>query len=70
MQEKPRSNKSTWRPRLICVCFPRQYAGKWYALQKKDPEGLFLQDNIMAEYTIDDDGSMTASSKGRVTLFG
>lgn len=47
-----------------------QYAGKWYALQKKDPEGLFLQDNISAEYTIDDDGSMTASSKGRVTLFG
>lgn len=50
--------------------FSLQYAGKWYALQKKDPEGLFLQDNISAEYTIDDDGSMTASSKGRVTLFG
>lgn len=50
--------------------FSSQYAGKWYALQKKDPEGLFLQDNISAEYTIDDDGSMTASSKGRVTLFG
>lgn len=72
MQEKPRCNKSTWARarRLICVSFWRQYAGKWYALQKKDPEGLFLQDNIMAEYTIDDDGSMTASSKGRVTLFG
>lgn len=52
------------------VPFPSQYSGKWYALQKKDPEGLFLQDNISAEYTIDDDGSMTASSKGRVTLFG
>lgn len=52
-----------------CVCF-LQYAGKWYAQQKKDPEGLFLQDNISAEYTIDDDGTMTASSKGRVTLFG
>lgn len=52
------------------VPFSWQYAGKWYALQKKDPEGLFLQDNISAEYTIDDDGSMTASSKGRVTLFG
>ncbi|KAJ8287078.1 hypothetical protein GJAV_G00046770 [Gymnothorax javanicus] len=49
---------------------PKRYAGKWYALQKKDPEGLFLQDNISAEYTIDDDGTMTASSKGRVTLFG
>ncbi|KAG7262478.1 hypothetical protein CRUP_036194 [Coryphaenoides rupestris] len=49
---------------------PKRYAGKWYALQKKDPEGLFLQDNISAEYTIDDDGTMSASSKGRVTLFG
>ncbi|CAL8281475.1 unnamed protein product [Gadus morhua 'NCC'] len=49
---------------------PKRYAGKWFALQKKDPEGLFLQDNISAEYTIDDDGTMTASSKGRVTLFG
>lgn len=47
-----------------------QYAGKWYAQQKKDPEGLFLQDNISAEYTVEDDGTMTASSKGRVTLFG
>ena len=47
-----------------------QYAGKWYALQKKDPEGLFLQDNISVEYILDDDGTMTASSKGRVTLFG
>ncbi|RXM91472.1 Purpurin [Acipenser ruthenus] len=49
---------------------PKKYAGKWYALQKKDPEGLFLQDNISAEYTIDDEGIMTASSKGRVKLFG
>ncbi|CAL8406048.1 unnamed protein product [Arctogadus glacialis] len=49
---------------------PKRYAGKWFALQKKDPEGLFLQDNISAEYTLDDDGTMTASSKGRVTLFG
>lgn len=48
----------------------QQYAGKWYALQKKDPEGLFLQDNISAEYTVGDDGSMVASSRGRVTLFG
>ena len=50
--------------------FLRQYAGKWYALQKKDPEGLFLQDNISAEYTVGDDGAMVASSRGRVTLFG
>lgn len=52
------------------MSFAFQYAGKWYALAKKDPEGLFLQDNISAEYTIDDDGTMTASSKGRVKLFG
>ncbi|KAJ6657070.1 hypothetical protein lerEdw1_002815 [Lerista edwardsae] len=49
---------------------PKRYAGKWYALAKKDPEGLFLQDNISAEYTIDEEGTMTASSKGRVKLFG
>jgi retinol-binding protein 4 len=56
-------------PVVVYAC-ALQYAGKWYALQKKDPEGLFLQDNISAEYTIGDDGSMVASSKGRVTLFG
>ncbi|KAI3372325.1 hypothetical protein L3Q82_022813 [Scortum barcoo] len=49
---------------------PKRYAGKWYALQKKDPEGLFLQDNISAEYTVGDDGAMVATSRGRVTLFG
>ncbi|KAK2520329.1 purpurin [Columba livia] len=49
---------------------PKRYAGKWYALAKKDPEGLFLQDNISAEYTVEEDGTMTASSKGRVKLFG
>ncbi|XP_007905894.1 retinol binding protein 4, like [Callorhinchus milii] len=49
---------------------PKRYSGKWYALLKKDPEGLFLQDNISAEYFVDDKGTMTASSKGRVKLFG
>ncbi|KAM4807544.1 purpurin-like [Rhinophrynus dorsalis] len=48
----------------------KRYEGKWYAIGKKDPEGLFLQDNISAEYTVEEDGSMTASSKGRVKLFG
>ncbi|KYO35046.1 purpurin precursor [Alligator mississippiensis] len=48
----------------------KRYAGRWYALAKKDPEGLFLQDNISAEYTIEEDGTMTAASKGRVKLFG
>lgn len=46
------------------------YAGKRYALQKKDPEGLFLQDNISAKYRFGDDGAMVAVSRGRVTLFG
>ncbi|XP_078261789.1 retinol binding protein 4, like isoform X1 [Rhinoraja longicauda] len=48
----------------------KRYSGKWYALAKKDPEGLFLQDNISAEYFVDDEGIMTASSKGRVKIFG
>ncbi|KAM6111512.1 LOW QUALITY PROTEIN: purpurin-like [Phoenicopterus ruber ruber] len=48
---------------------PKRYAGKWYALAKKDPEGLFLQDNISAEYSVEEDDTMTASSKG-VKLFG
>ncbi|XP_056407904.1 purpurin-like [Hyla sarda] len=48
----------------------KRYGGKWYAIGKKDPEGLFLQDNISADYTVDEDGTMTASSKGRVKLFG
>lgn len=50
--------------------FVLQYAGKWYALQKKNPEGLFLDDNISADYTVGDDGAMVAHTKGRVTLFG
>lgn len=61
------AKQTGWPDLVYCTL---QYAGKWYAQQKKDPEGLFLQDNISAEYTIDDDGTMTASSKGRVTLFG
>ncbi|XP_066431024.1 purpurin-like [Eleutherodactylus coqui] len=48
----------------------KRYGGKWYAVGKKEPEGLFLQDNISADYTVDEDGTMTASSKGRVKLFG
>ncbi|KAE8631100.1 hypothetical protein XENTR_v10001080 [Xenopus tropicalis] len=48
----------------------KRYAGKWYGIGKKDPEGLFLQDNISADYTVEEDGTMIASSKGRVKLFG
>ncbi|XP_038626176.1 purpurin isoform X1 [Tachyglossus aculeatus] len=49
---------------------PKRYTGKWYALAKRNPQGLFLQDNISAEYTIKEDGTMSALSKGRVKLFG
>lgn len=52
------------------MLYKLQYAGKWYALAKKDPEGLFLDDNISAEYFVDDEGIMTASSKGRIKIFG
>lgn len=46
-----------------------QYSGTWYAMAKKDPEGLFLQDNVVAQFTIDENGKMTATAKGRVRLF-
>ncbi|XP_057258339.1 retinol-binding protein 4 isoform X2 [Pezoporus wallicus] len=46
-----------------------RYSGIWYAMAKKDPEGLFLQDNVVADFTIDENGQMTATAKGRVRLF-
>lgn len=46
-----------------------QYSGTWYAMAKKDPEGLFLQDNVVAQFTVDENGQMTATAKGRVRLF-
>ncbi|XP_066549740.1 retinol-binding protein 4 [Amia ocellicauda] len=45
-----------------------RYAGTWYAVAKKDPEGLFLLDNIAAHFTIDEYGKMTAAAKGRVII--
>jgi len=45
-----------------------RYAGTWYAVGKKDPEGLFLIDNIVAQFTIEEDGTMTATAKGRVII--
>ncbi|XP_061612230.1 retinol-binding protein 4 [Phyllopteryx taeniolatus] len=45
-----------------------RYAGNWYAVAKKDPEGLFLIDNIVAQFTIAEDGTMTATAKGRVII--
>lgn len=37
-------------------------------MAKKDPEGLFLQDNIVAEFSVDENGHMSATAKGRVRL--
>ncbi|XP_070608509.1 retinol-binding protein 4 [Erythrolamprus reginae] len=46
-----------------------RYAGVWYAVAKKDPEGLFLQDNVVATFTVDANDRMTATATGRVMLF-
>ncbi|KAM9817536.1 retinol-binding protein 4 [Neosynchiropus ocellatus] len=45
-----------------------RYSGIWYAVAKKDPQGLFLLDNIVAQFTISDTGSMTATAEGRVII--
>ncbi|KAG8008707.1 Retinol-binding protein 4-A, partial [Nibea albiflora] len=45
-----------------------RYAGTWYAVAKKDPEGLFLIDNVVANFKIEEDGSMTATASGRVII--
>lgn len=37
-------------------------------MAKKDPEGLFLQDNIVAQFSVDENGQMSATAKGRVRL--
>ncbi|XP_062270327.1 retinol-binding protein 4 [Platichthys flesus] len=47
-----------------------KYAGSWYAVGKKDPDGLFLLDNIVANFTITPDSKMTATALGRVIIFG
>lgn len=45
-----------------------RYVGRWYAVAKKDPEGLFLLDNIVAEFIVGDDGKITATAEGRVII--
>ncbi|XP_060884228.1 retinol-binding protein 4 [Labrus mixtus] len=45
-----------------------KYTGSWYAVAKKDPEGLFLIDNIVAQFTVDDSSVMEARAKGRVII--
>ncbi|XP_032550772.1 retinol-binding protein 4 isoform X1 [Chiroxiphia lanceolata] len=46
-----------------------RYSGTWYGMAKKDPEGLFLRDNVVAQFTVDENGQMSATAKGRVRLF-
>lgn len=50
------------------LSFLSQFSGIWYAIAKKDPEGLFLQDNIIAEFSVDEKGHMSATAKGRVRI--
>ncbi|KAJ3607403.1 hypothetical protein NHX12_024454 [Muraenolepis orangiensis] len=45
-----------------------KYVGTWYAVAKKDPVGLFLRDNIVANFAIKEDGTMTATAEGRVII--
>lgn len=45
-----------------------QYAGTWYAVAKKDPQGLFLLDNVVANFHISEDGHMNATAEGRVII--
>ncbi|KAM4636390.1 retinol-binding protein 4 [Discoglossus pictus] len=47
-----------------------RYAGTWYAVAKKDPQGLFLLDNIVAKFTVDGNGEMSATARGRVIVLG
>ncbi|XP_026877681.2 retinol-binding protein 4 [Electrophorus electricus] len=45
-----------------------RFQGRWYAVAKKDPVGLFLLDNVVANYKVEDDGKMTATAVGRVII--
>nr|CAY66442.1 retinol binding protein [Plecoglossus altivelis] len=45
-----------------------RYTGTWYAVAKKDPVGLFLLDNVVAQFKVEDGGKMTASAQGRVII--
>ncbi|KAM4623441.1 retinol-binding protein 4 isoform 2-T2 [Polymixia lowei] len=45
-----------------------RYVGTWYAVAKKDPIGLFLLDNIVAQFVMEEDGKMSATAEGRVII--
>ncbi|TSK14524.1 Retinol-binding protein 4-A [Bagarius yarrelli] len=45
-----------------------RFQGTWYAVAKKDPSGLFLLDNVVAHYKVENDGRMTATAYGRVFI--
>ncbi|CDQ61604.1 retinol-binding protein 4 precursor [Oncorhynchus mykiss] len=45
-----------------------RYTGRWYAVAKKDPVGLFLLDNVVAQFSVDESGKMTATAHGRVII--
>uniref|UniRef100_A0A8C2QAT4 Retinol binding protein 4, plasma n=1 Tax=Cyprinus carpio TaxID=7962 RepID=A0A8C2QAT4_CYPCA len=45
-----------------------RYQGTWYAVAKKDPVGLFLLDNVVANFKVEEDGTMTATATGRVII--
>ncbi|KAF7705138.1 retinol-binding protein 4 [Silurus meridionalis] len=45
-----------------------RFQGTWYAVAKKDPTGLFLLDNVVANYKVEEDGKMTATAYGRVII--
>ncbi|KAM9462519.1 retinol-binding protein 4 [Clarias gariepinus] len=45
-----------------------KFQGTWYAVAKKDPSGLFLLDNVVANYAVEEDGRMTATAYGRVVI--
>ncbi|KAM9326251.1 retinol-binding protein 4 [Gastrophryne carolinensis] len=47
-----------------------RYTGTWYAVAKKDPKGLFLYDDIIATFDVDENGQMQATARGRVFLAG
>lgn len=57
------------RHNLAISFFSLQYSGTWYAVAKKDPEGLFLQDNIVAHFFVNEQEKMQARAVGRVRLF-